>query len=153
MELKAKQEGDIEKINKITGFQLPNKFKIIGLVIFIVSLILSILFEIYFENNKYQDLFVRIAKTGVVLGLLMISISKEKIEDELIAKIRMQSFNYAVIAAVIVYLMMPFLNLVIVASFSSIPKMDGSEDVIILEFLLTMQIFAFWKLKKAYNEE
>lgn len=153
MELKAKQEGDIEKINKITGFQLPNKFKIIGLVVFIVSLILSILLEIYFENNKYQDLFVRIAKTGVVLGLLMISISKEKIEDELIAKIRMQSFNYAVIAAVIVYLMMPFLNLAIVASFSSIPKMEGSEDVIILEFLITMQIFAFWKLKKAYNEE
>jgi len=153
MELKAKQEGDIEKINKITGFQLPNKFKIIGLVVFIVSMILSILLEIYFENNKYQYLFVRIAKTGVVLGLLMISISKEKIEDELIAKIRMQSFNYAVIAAVIVYLTMPFLNLAIVASFSSIPKMEGSKDVIILEFLLTMQIFAFWKLKKAYNEE
>lgn len=153
MELKAKQEGDIEKINKITDFQLPNKFKIIGLVVFIVSMILSILLEIYFENNKYQDLFVRIAKTGVVLGLLMISISKEKIEDELIAKIRMQSFNYAVIASVIVYLTMPFLNLAIVAYFSSIPKMEGSKDVTVLAFLLTMQIFAFWKLKKAYNEE
>jgi len=153
MELKSKPEGHIEEINKFTSFQLPNKFKIMGLVVFIVSLILSILLEIYFENNKYQDLFVRIAKTGVVLGLLMISISKEKIEDELIAKIRMQSFNYAVIAAVIVYLTMPFLNLAIVASFSSIPKMEGSKDVAVLEFLLTMQIFAFWKLKKAYYEE
>jgi hypothetical protein len=38
----------------------------------------------------------RIAKTVLVLGLLIISISKEKIEDE-IAKIRMQSYNYAVI--------------------------------------------------------
>lgn len=153
MELKVKQEGDIDKINKITGYQLPNKFKIMGLVVFIVSIILSILLEIYFENNKYQDLFVRIAKTGVILGLLMISISKEKIEDELITKIRMQSFNYAVIASVIVYLTMPFLNLAIVASFSSIPKMEGSKDVTVLAFLLTMQIFAFWKLKKAYNEE
>jgi hypothetical protein len=38
----------------------------------------------------------RIAKTVLVLGLLIISISKEKIEDELIAKIRMQSYNYAI---------------------------------------------------------
>lgn len=42
MEPKAKQEGDIEKINKFTGYQLPNKFKIVGLVVFIAS-ILSII--------------------------------------------------------------------------------------------------------------
>jgi uncharacterized protein YvpB len=35
------------------------------------------------ENFKYNDVLDRIAK---VLGLLIISISKEKIEDELIAK-------------------------------------------------------------------
>jgi hypothetical protein len=33
MEPKAKQEGDIEKNNKFTGYQLPNKFKIVGLVV------------------------------------------------------------------------------------------------------------------------
>jgi len=153
MELKAKQEGDIEKINKITGFQLPNKFKIVGLVVFIVSMILSILLDIYLENDKYQDLFKRIAISTAVIGLLVISISKEKIEDELILKLRMQSYNYAVIGAVIVYLTMPFINLAIVASFSSIPKMDGSKDVSVLAALLTFQILAFRRLKKAYNEE
>jgi hypothetical protein len=35
---------------------------------------------------KYNDVLDRIAKTVLVLGLLIISISKEKIEDELIAK-------------------------------------------------------------------
>jgi len=153
MELKAKQEGDIEKINKITGFQLPNKYKIVGLVVFIVSMILSILLDIYLENDKYQDLFKRIAISTAVIGLLVISISKEKIEDELILKLRMQSYNYAVIGAVIVYLTMPFINLAIVASFSSIPKMDGSKDVSVLAALLTFQILAFRRLKKAYNEE
>lgn len=153
MGLKAKQEGDIEKINKITGYQLPNKFKIVGMAVFIISMILSILLDIYLENDKYQDLFKRIAVSTAILGLLIISISKEKIEDELILKLRMQSYNYAVIGAVIVYLTMPFINLAIVASFSSFPKMDGSKDVSVLGVLLMMQILTFRKLKKAYNEE
>ena len=153
MEPKSKQEGDIESINNITGFQLPYKFKIYGLVVFIVSMISSILLEIYLEGYKYNDLIKRIVISTAILGLLIISISREKIEDELILKLRMQSYNYAVIGAVIVYLTMPFINLAIVASFSSIPKMDGSKDVAVLGLLLTIQILAFRKLKKAYNEE
>ncbi|MFE3867655.1 hypothetical protein ACFX5E_06145 [Flavobacterium sp. LS2P90] len=153
MELKSKTQGDIESINNITGFQLPYKFKIYGLVVFIVSMISSILLEIYLEEYKYNDLIKRIAISTAIVGLLIISISKEKIEDELILKLRMQSYNYAVLGAVIVYLTMPFINLAIVASFSSIPKMDGSKDVAVLGLLLTIQILAFRKLKKAYSEE
>jgi len=152
MELKSKQEGDIEKIDKITGFQLPNKFKIVGLVIFIVSLISSIMLDVYLKDDKYLNIFKRIAVSTGILGLLIISISKEKIEDELIAKIRMQSYNYAAIGAVIVYLIMPFINLAFVACFSSIPEMDGSKDVSVLGALLTIQILTFRRLKKAYNE-
>ena len=153
MELKAKQKDVIESVNNITGFQLPYKFKIVGLVVFIVSMISSILLEIYLEKYKYNNLINRIVISIAILGLLIISISKEKIEDELILKLRMQSYNYAVIGAVIVYLTMPFINLAIVASFSSIPKMDGSKDVAVLGLLLTIQILTFRKLKKAYDEE
>jgi hypothetical protein len=153
MELKAKQGGEIEKIEKITGYQLPNKFKIVGLVLFIVS-VLSIItsLKLYLVGVKYYDLFERIALTAMVLGLLIISISREKIEDELIAKIRLQSYNYAVIGTVLLYLMFPFIY-AIVFNFSSVPKMEGSKDVSVLGLLLTMQIITFRKLKKAYNEE
>lgn len=154
MELKAKQEGDIEKINKITGYQLPNKFKIVGLILFIVSILLIISsLKIYFIDIKYQDLFERIALTGTVLGLLMISISKEKVEDELMAKIRTQSYNYAVIGTVLFYLAFPFVVLIVESIFSSMPKIEGSKDVSVLGVLLFMQILTFRKLKKAYNEE
>ena len=154
MELKAKQEGDIEKINKITGYQLPNKFKIVGLILFIVSILLIISsLKIYFIDIKYQNLFERIALTGTVLGLLMISISKEKVEDELIAKIRTQSYNYAVIGTVLFYLAFPFVVLVVESIFSSMPRIEGSKDVSVLGVLLMMQILTFRKLKKAYNEE
>ena len=54
MEPKAKQEGNIEKIDKYTNYQLPNKFKIIGLVLFIISFISVPVISIYLENNKYN---------------------------------------------------------------------------------------------------
>ena len=154
MEPKAKQEGDIEKIDKFTGYQLPNKFKIVGLVVVIVS-ILSIVtsLKIYILDVKYHELFERIALSVSVIGLLIISISREKIEDELIGKIRMQSYNYAVIVTVLVYLTLPFIHFTIVSIFSSMPRIEGSKDVSVLGVLLMSQIFTFRKLKKAYNEE
>ena len=154
MESKAKQEGDIEKIDKFTGYQLSNKFKIVGLVLFITS-ILSIItsLKLYMLDIKYHELFERIALSGSVLGLLIISISREKIEDELIGKIRMQSYNYAVIVTVLIYLILPFIHFTIVSIFSSMPKIEGSKDVSVLGVLLMSQIFTFRKLKKAYNEE
>ena len=154
MEPKAKQEGDIEKIDKFTGYQLPNKFKIVGLVVVIVS-ILSIVtsLKIYILDVKYHELFERIALSVSVIGLLIISISREKIEDELIGKIRMQSYNYAVIVTVLIYLILPFIHFSIVSIFSSMHKIEGSKDVSVLGVLLMSQIFTFRKLKKAYNEE
>jgi hypothetical protein len=154
MEPKAKQEGDIEKIDKFTGYQLPNKFKIVGLVVFIAS-ILSIItsLKLYMLDIKYHELFERIALSGSVLGLLIISISREKIEDELTVKIRMQSYNYAVIVTVLVYLLLPFIHFAIVLIFSSMLKIEGSKDLSVLGVLLMSQIIAFRKLKKAYNEE
>jgi hypothetical protein len=154
MEPKVKQESEIDKIDKFTGYQLPNKFKIIGLVIVILS-ILSIVtsLKLYLLDVKYHDLFERIALSGIVIGTLTISISREKIEDELIAKIRMQSYHYAVIATVLAYLTFPFITFLLSLGYSSTLKMEGSKDIVVLGFLLSIQILTFRKLKKAYNEE
>lgn len=154
MKPKVNQEGDIEKIDKFTGYQLPNKFKIVGLVVFIVS-ILSIVtsLKMYILDDKYQDLFGRIALSGMVLGTLIISISREKIEDELIAKIRMQSYHYAVLGTVLFYLAIPFVHFIIELLLSDMPTIEGSKDVSVLGVLLMIQILTFRKLKKAYNEE
>jgi hypothetical protein len=153
MKPKAKQESEIEEVDKYTSYQLPNKFKIIGLILFIISFISIPLISFYLENNKYQDLFQRIGSTIAILSLLMIAVSKEKVEDELIAKIRMQSYHYAVIATVLAYLTFPFVTFLLGLGYSSTPKMEGSKDIVVLGFLLSIQILTFRKLKKAYNEE
>ena len=149
----AKQESDIEKIDKYINYKLPNKFKAIGLIISITSWVSLILIEIYFGDDRYFDLFKRIAMTIVILGLLIISISREKIEDELIAKIRMQSYHFAVLGTILLYLLMPFFDFTIVSIFSSMPKIEGSKDISILTCLLISQILTFRTLKKAYNEK
>lgn len=154
MEPKMKQEDDIAKIDKFTSYLLPNKFKIVGLVIVIFS-ILSIVTSSknYLLDDKYHDLFERIALSGMVFGTLIISISREKIEDELIAKIRMQSFHYAVLGTVLFYLAIPFVHFTIKVLLSDMPTIEGSKDVSVLGVLLMMQILTFKKLKKAYYEE
>jgi hypothetical protein len=43
MKIKSEQEEAIGKIEKITGYQLPNKFKIIGLVLCISIFSISIM--------------------------------------------------------------------------------------------------------------
>ena len=153
MEPKLKQKGDIEKIDKYISYQLPNRFKIIGLILFIVSVISVPFISIYLENNNYQDLFQRIGWTMAILSLLAISISKEKVEDELIAKIRMQSYHYAVISTVIGYLSLPLIFYIISFSFLSTPKMEAIKDIPIFGVLLLTQILTFQKLKRAYNEK
>ena len=153
MELKSKPKSDIEEINKFTSYQLPSKFKIVGLVVFIISLISSIMLDVYLKNDQCLDLFKRIVVSTAILGLLIISISKEKIEDELMTKIRTQSYNYAVIGTVLFYLIIPFINFIIATIFSSTPKIEGSSDISILGLMLSMQILTFRKLKRAYNEK
>jgi hypothetical protein len=153
MEFKSQAQEDMEKIDKYTKYLLPNKFKIVGLLLFIVSVLSIPFIIIYLENNKDLDLYKRIGWTIAILSLLMIAISKEKVEDELIAKIRMQSYHYAVIGTVIGYLSLPFILYFISYVVSPVPKMEDTKDIPIFGVLLCLQIFTFRKLKKAYNEE
>lgn len=80
---------------KYRGF-LPNYFIRIGLAI----LILSVLFfcaGIAYEKHIHADkeIIASIGLDGIILGLLLICISKSKIEDEMIHLLRLQAFTRA----------------------------------------------------------
>lgn len=152
MESKMKQEDDIAKIDKFTNFLLPNKFKRIGFILFILAFISYFAVGVYVESNNYY-LIQNIAHTIAILSLLMIAISKEKVEDELIAKIRMQSYHYAVIGTVIVHFYMFFVPSILTLLFSSTQTIQENNDIFVLVCLLVIKIVTFKKLKKAYYEE
>jgi hypothetical protein len=96
----------------ISKLLFPNRFKLIGLLIFIPALILGIAFRFFdfgvgflsvhvngknIFGNGIQDFTDEVALTGIIAGLLMIAFAKEKHEDEFINKIRLESLQWAVL--------------------------------------------------------
>jgi uncharacterized oligopeptide transporter (OPT) family protein len=90
------------------------------------------------------------SKYGILIGLLLISISKEKIEDELIKSLRMQSYTFAFIAGVIITLLTnPIFNYIAnLISEKQQGSFEGVGDWEILWILLSIQVFYFEFLKR-----
>ena len=87
----------------------PNKFKVIGWVIFIITAcfqVMQLSFEWSFPKLKlaYMDRFNwagnDLANTAVlalgILGLMMVAFAREKQEDEYISSIRLKSWQWSV---------------------------------------------------------
>jgi hypothetical protein len=67
----------LERLNK---YQLPNVFRKIGYIIFGIFSIVLILGKLFIDGIEIGI----VVKYGILTGLLLVSISKEKIEDELV---------------------------------------------------------------------
>lgn len=95
---------------------LPNYFKKIALVLLIISILTAILAAsgIVFVADPF---FKEITKNFALLSMLILVLSKEKTEDELISRIRLQSFTVAFIYGVVMVFINPYLNLLFGDSF------------------------------------
>ncbi len=72
---------------------LPNSFKMVGVAVILLSMAVFILqTQGYFPDIEHD---FRIAVTLLLTGLALINISKEKIEDERIKKIRSRTWAYS----------------------------------------------------------
>lgn len=99
-------------------YLLPNKFKIIGVLLFVVGIIITIIrfyfgvkpdwldikvFAVYssFLQTKYftfitNNILEELSGLILLVGLVFIAFSKEKTENEIIEQIRIRSFFYSV---------------------------------------------------------
>lgn len=137
-----------DSLERLGKYQLPNVFRKIGFALF------GITFAALFINKFLIDsleitVFI---KYGMLIGLLMVSISKEKIEDELVTKLRMQSYAFAFIGGVFFSLVLPFVDYL----FDFIldqgePMFNALGDWSILWFLLSVQVFYFELLKRMHK--
>jgi len=140
-----KKERD--NINKLTKLQLPNQAKVIGWII------LSIAFIALFFTTK-ETTPKLISKYSMLIGLLIISISKEKIEDELVKNLRMYSFTFAFILSVFVTITHPISSHIVnLATTKNQEVFGGMGDWMILWLLLSTQVFYFEFLKRIYSCE
>jgi uncharacterized membrane protein len=138
-----RERRQLEKMNK---FQLRSHYKKVGFMVAIGSFAFMIAIK-YIDNPVWLKPFLH----GVLLiGLLLISVSKEKIEDEYIDSLRSQSYRLAFILAIVYSLVQPIVNFVV----SYILKQDDEYESFnyfqVLFFMLIVQLLFFWKLKKQH---
>lgn len=99
-----------------THYLLPNKYKKIGWVLFILGILLGLVLQIFdFEEDALFD-FNFIDNLGfefldeiicilIIFGGLLVGFTKEKIEDEFIYKLRNDSLVWAIILNYVVLLL------------------------------------------------
>ena len=136
-----RERSQLEKMNK---FQLGFQYKRIGYIIAIGTFVLMIARK-YFEDSEW----VRPILHGILLiGLLIISLSKEKIEDELIDSLRSQSYRLAFILAIVYSLVQPLINFGVGTLLNQDDELQGFNYFQVLFFMLIVQLMFFWKLKR-----
>lgn len=140
-----KERSRIEKMNK---FQLSPKFKKIGVIIAIIAFGLMIAKKFFDEPTWVKPLLSNI----LLIGLLMISIAKDKIEDEYIDSLRSQSYRLAFVLAVIYSLIQPAINYTVDVLLNKTSEALYDFDYFqVLFFMLIVQILFFKQMKRFNN--
>lgn len=135
-------------IQRLSSFQLPNRFVRIGLVITIMAFAALTLIKVL----SGPESLVEIAKQLMLAGLLVVSISRDKNEDELIVKLRMQSYSFAFILGILYSLVLPVLDYALDSGLKeAAPEYKGLGNFMILWLLLSVQVFTFYVLKRSYR--
>ncbi len=156
-----------------SSYLLPYRFKCVGWIIFLPSLIMGLLFFIFNKElpifdckvlaisdleafgkhhfltvipNNIQDEIISIL---IIIGAFFISFSKEKSEDEYISKLRLESLIWA---TYINYFILVF-SIIFLYEFSFYWILIFNMFTILIVFIIKFN-WALWKFKKnTQNEE
>jgi hypothetical protein len=102
------------KTNNNKGTRIHKHFKKMGIGIILIALITGLSIKLLrIEMMPTQKAFFKVfTMNGFILGLLFVALAKEKIEDEMIAQMRLKSMAQTFITAVIYVIVKPFMDLV-----------------------------------------
>lgn len=135
------------RLEKITNFRLPYTFMKLGVALVVVSITMMIVRALAIDGNT-ESLKLLLQKI-VLIGLLFMSVSRDKEEDELTVKLRMQSYGWAFITGVVYALLMPYVEFGVsnvVHSESETYKDLGDFQVLL--FMLMVQLMCYHTLKR-----
>lgn len=139
-------DSEERRLHWLVNFKLPNYWKKIGWGVLIISIFFLILTK--FFDDDYL-VIKSILKKLTLVGLLIVAISKDKIEDELVENLRGKAFSFSFIIGVVYVLVQPIINY---AAFLVVKperaKFEDLGDFQILWFLLIVYLMTFWFLKR-----
>ncbi|WP_338763518.1 hypothetical protein WAF17_19790 [Bernardetia sp. ABR2-2B] len=127
---------------------LPYAFKKIGFAGLIIS-VLAVLFFRFAMNDA--AILLSVSAKMVLVFMLLISVSEEKIEDEMISKLRVQSYSIAFVMGVIYALGMPVIDFLVDFVINMDTSYSEMSSGIVLWFMLAIQIAFFQLLKKTQS--
>jgi len=139
-------ERERRLLHKLINFRLPYYFYKLGMLLVGASILM--MFVRAFALDGDQEVLKEVLRKILLVGMLLMSIARDKEEDELIVKLRMQSYMYAFITGVIYALVMPYVDLGVsnlVNGGGEVYKDLGDFQVLI--FMLMVQLMCFHTLK------
>ena len=147
MELKKYANCERRGLNKLINFRLPQYFYTVGMGI--VGLSIVLMFVRAFAMDGDTEWLKLILQRTLVVGLLLMSVARDKEEDELVVKLRAQSYTYAFIVGVFYALIMPYVEFGV----SNVVHSGGEAfkdlgDFQVLLFVLMVQLLCFHTLKR-----
>ncbi len=141
-------ERENARIQKLYKFQLAHRFKRVGYLVTALFVVLIFARKIM----EYDGEFVKtMIKNGFLLGLLIISISKEKVEDELIESLRTKSYRIAFVLTVAYAVVQPIIEFVVETIIKGEASLGDFSYFQVLVFMLIVQIGFFEQLKRFFK--
>jgi hypothetical protein len=121
---------------------LPTSFKKVALGIMLVTtlfVVLSMTKTLLIDKEIVKD----IAKSGFLVALLLLVMTRNKIEDELTLRIRLKAFSATFLYGVVIVILEPFINFLFGGSFLS--DKGAAELLISMFFFYFIMVFLMKK--------
>ena len=142
--MSSKMNCERRTLDKMLDIGFPPKFKQIGMVTFILFFIGLFVNALMIENQVLRY----ICKYGLLVSLMVISLSKEEVEDEMLHSLKLKSYTLAFLIAIMHTLLLPFINYVVDLLLGEEPVLQESGDWMILWLLLFIQVSYYELLKR-----
>ena len=147
MNLNTVLKWEANNMKKLQNLKLlPNRVKGIAIIMVVITFFALIAGKFLFSDYHTVRLLI---KNLLLVSLLLVSISRDKIEDELTLVLRLQSYAFAFIAGVVYTMVQPFANLLVESIISTETATFSELDVKqVLFFMLLLQLFYFTFTKR-----
>jgi hypothetical protein len=147
MNTKKIMDCEQQRFYKLINYRLPRKFMAIGIAIVMVSFIMMFVRKFGMDSDALW--LKELLKKSLVVGMLLMSVSKDKEEDEMTIMLRAQSYVFAFFVGVVYALFMPYIDFWVSNALK--PEGEALKDLggfQVLVFMLMVQLMFYHYLKR-----